>query len=158
FDDLRFSPQLKRVLAVPEGSARVFAIDPDSLEVKMGSVPGGSASVDASATTIYVADRGADQIVAVDATTFAMTAAHATTANPDYVRFSPTTPEVWVTIPSRDQIDILDAATLAPIDHVSISGSPEGLMFDGDGHALTQSGGRLFLVDVARRVVSGEWD
>src|SRR5262249_6900484 len=84
--------------------------------------------------------------------------AHATSANPDYVRFSPTTPEVWVTIPGRDQIDILDATTLAPIDHVSVSGSPEGLAFDGDGHALTQSGGRLILVDVARRVVTGEWD
>src|SRR4051812_39719316 len=74
YDDLRYSPQLGKVLAVPSGVARLYLVNPDTLEVQMTAVPGGSESVDASATAIYVLDRSGDRIVALDAATMMQTA------------------------------------------------------------------------------------
>jgi hypothetical protein len=158
YDDLRYSPQLGKVLAVPEGDGRLFIIDPDSLAVTTIAVPRSSESADATASTIYVLDRSADQILAFDATSLARTAMQGTTGNPDYVRAARTAPEIWVTIPSRNRIEILDARTLAPIDGVDVPGAPEGLTFDTAGLAYTQTGGRMIQIDVARRLVVGEWD
>jgi hypothetical protein len=158
YDDLRYSPQLGKVLAVPGGTARLYMIDPDSMAVMMTGVPAGAESVDASATTIYVLDRSGDEILAIDVATMATTHTQGTTGNPDYVRFSPTSSEVWVTLPGRDSIQVLDATTLAPIDTIDLPGSPEGLTFDSNGLAYTQYAGRILQIDVARRTVTGEWD
>ena len=158
FDDLRFSPQLDKVVAVAPGTMLLHIIDPDSLDSRSIAVPAGAASADASATAIYVADRGGDRIVAYDAETGAGRGAQPTSGGPDYVRVAPTVPEVWVTIPSRDRIEIFDEETLAPLGVVEIPAAAEGLTFDASGHAYTQGGGRVFAVDVARRVVIGEWD
>jgi DNA-binding beta-propeller fold protein YncE len=158
YDDLRYSPQLGKVLAVPSGTAKLYLIDPDSMAVTSTSAPGGSESVDASATTIYVLDRSNDAIVAIDATTLATTHTQGTSGNPDYVRFSPTSNEVWVTIPGREAIQILDAATLAPAGNVDLPGAPEGLTFDSTGLAYTQAGGRMIQIGVAQRAVTGVWD
>jgi len=158
YDDLRYAPQLGKVLAVPSGTARLYMIDPDSMAVTMTGVPGGSESVDASATTIYVLDRSGDNIVAIDAASLTTTHTQATSGNPDYVRFSPTSSEVWVTVPGRDKIQILDGSTLAPIATVDLPGAPEGLTFDSTGLAYTQSGGRMIQLDVERRAVINVWD
>ena len=158
YDDLRYSPELGKVLAVPEGDGLLYLIDPDTLAVTTIAIPRTSESADATATSIYVLDRSADQILAFDATSLARTASQVTTGNPDYVRAAPTAPEVWITIPSRNRIEILDARTLAPLDNVEVPGAPEGLTFDTAGLAYTQAGGRMIQIDVARRVVIGEWD
>jgi DNA-binding beta-propeller fold protein YncE len=157
YDDLRYAPQLGKVLAVPSGVARLYLVDPDTLDVQTTAVPGGSESMDASATTIYVLDRGGGRILAIDAATMLQTASQGT-SGPDYVRFSPTSSEVWVTLPARRQIQILDGATLAPLGKVDIPGGPEGLTFDASGLAYTQSGGRMIQIDVARRTVIADWD
>lgn len=158
YDDLRYSPQLGKVLAVPSGTARLYLIDPDSMEVTMAGAPGGSQSADASATLIYVLDRSGDEIVAIDATSLETVHSQGTSGNPDYVRFSPTSSEVWLTLPGRNSIEILDATSLAPIDSIDIPGAPEGLTFDAAGLAYTQAGGRVIQIDVAQRTVIGEWD
>jgi hypothetical protein len=157
YDDLRFSPQLGKVLAVPSGTATLYMIDPDSMAVAMAAVPGGAESVDASANAIYVLDRSNDAILAIDTTSLTTTHTQGTTGNPDYVRFSPTSNEVWVTLPGRNEIEILDATTLAPVATIDVP-SPEGLTFDSTGLAYTQSGGRMIQIDVARRTAMAEWD
>jgi DNA-binding beta-propeller fold protein YncE len=158
YDDLRYSPQLGKVLAVPGGTAKLYMIDPDSMALTMAGVPGGAESVDANATTIYVLDRSNDAILAIDATTLMTTQTQGTTGNPDYVRYSPTSNEVWVTLPGRNRIEILDAPTLAPVANVDVPGAPEGLTFDSTGLAYTQAGGRMIQINVEQRMVTGEWD
>lgn len=158
FDDLRYSPQLHKVVAAPEGTGHVFLVDPDTLEVQIANVPRGVSSADASATTIFAADRAASQILAIDAVGLAKVAAGDVPGRPDYVRVSPTTGEVWVTIPARSRLEIFDPKSLAPIGSVIVPDPPEGLTFDDAGRAYVNALGTIVAIDVARRAVVGEWD
>ena len=128
------------------------------MDVASISVPGGSASADASATTLYVVDRSGARIVAFDIASTMMTVAHPLTADPDYLRVSPTTGEVWVTVPGRNRIDILEPTNLAVVASVTTPSPPEGLTFDTQGRAYVNGDGAVVAIDVARRVVVGEWD
>jgi len=157
FDDLRYAPDLGMVIAAPEGFGQVFLIDPDSLAVTAITAPRGIASADAKAGLIYAADRANDQIVIVDVATQAVTT-FALDAGVDYVRTSPTTDEVWVTMPGAGQVEVLAIAgtSLTKVGSISV-GDPEGLVFDGQGRAYTQSSGNLVAIDVAARSVVGDW-
>jgi DNA-binding beta-propeller fold protein YncE len=158
YDDLAFSHALGKVVAAPEGTGRVYLVDPDSLAITPIGVPAGTASADASATTVFVADRGAGRIVGFDIASAAMTASHSIAGEPDYVRVAPTTGEVWLTVPGRNRIDILEPAGLAAVGSITTAGPPEGLTFDASGRAYVNNDGAVVAIDVARRVVVGEWD
>src|SRR5262249_27835978 len=140
FDDMRYSPELRKVVAAPIGTGHVFLIDPDSLAVDMVSVPLSVSSADASATTVYAKDSGS--IVAVDIGTGA-TRSQGMPGSPDYVRFSPRSNEVWVTIPGGSRIEILDAASLAAIGSVILPFPPEGLTIVGDRAYVNANGSVL---------------
>jgi DNA-binding beta-propeller fold protein YncE len=157
YDDLRYSPELKKVVAAPQGTGSIFLIDPDSLVVQVLAAPRGVYSADASAAIVYAADRGSDQIIAIDIASGTMVAAQGMPGTPDYVRFSPATNEVWVSLPGTNRLEILDAASLAVIGSVTLAGPPEGLTFDGE-RAYTNASGRVIAVDVAHRLVTGEWN
>ena len=157
YDDLRYSPELKKVVAAPSGTGQISLVDPDSLAVQMLPAPRGVYSADASASTVYAADRGSNHILAIDIASATTIAAQAMPGTPDYVRFSPTTSEVWVSLPGTNRLEILDAANLAAIGSVTLPGPPEGLTFDGE-RAYTHANGRVLAIDVARRLVTGEWD
>src|SRR5262245_17504429 len=153
FDGMRYSPELRKVVAAPIGTGHVFLIDPDSLAVDMVSVPLSVSSADASATTVYAKDSGS--IVAVDIATGA-TRSQGVPGSPDYVRYSPTTNEVWVTIPGRSRIEILDAASLAAIGSVILPCPAEGLTILDD-RAYVNANGAVVAIDVLRRITVGEW-
>jgi DNA-binding beta-propeller fold protein YncE len=158
YDDLAFSHVLGKVVAAPEGTGRVYLVDPDSMAVTLIGVPAGSASADASATTVFVVDRGGARILAFDVASAAMLASHPIAGEPDYVRVAPTTGEIWVTVPGRNRIDILEPAGLAAVGSITTPGPPEGLTFDDAGRAYVNNDGAVVAIDVARRLVVGEWD
>jgi DNA-binding beta-propeller fold protein YncE len=149
------------VLAAPEGTGQVFVIDPATLETTDFGTGGATASADADARTIFVADRGSNRIVAFDAATTARVASIDLDANPDYVRVAPGRGELWVTVPGQDRTDVIavagDPVSLARVDSIPVPGAAEGLSF-GEGRAYTQAGGRAIAIDVERRVVVGDWD
>jgi DNA-binding beta-propeller fold protein YncE len=157
YDDLRYSPELKKVVAAPTGTGQIYLIDPDSLAVQMVPAPRGVYSADASAATVYAADRGSDQIVAIDIASATTVAAQPMPGTPDYVRFSPMTNEVWVSLPGTNQLEILDATSLAAIGSITVPAPPEGLTLDGQ-RAYTNANGRVLAIDVARRIVIAEWE
>jgi hypothetical protein len=156
FDDLRYSPELGKVVAAPMGTGWISLVDPDSLAVTSLPAPPGVASADASATTVYAADRRHDQIVAIDIASERTVATQGVPGTPDYVRLSPLTDEVWVTLPSTNRIEILDAASLALIGSVTLPAPPEGLTIDG-GRAYANANGHVVAIDITRRLVVGEW-
>ncbi len=161
FDDLRFAPALGKVIATPEGVGRMFVIDPVTLDVMTIATSGGTASADADENNIYTIDRGGDRVIAYDATTGEVVTSLDLDANPDYIRLAPGGGELWITLPGRDRIDIVavtgDPVSLSRIDSVSIPGSPEGLTF-GEGRGYTQTGGRAIAIDIASRLVIGDYD
>ncbi|HEX6793453.1 MAG TPA: hypothetical protein VF304_06325, partial [Casimicrobiaceae bacterium] len=157
YDDLRYSPELGKVVAAPHGTGVISLIDPDSMAISQVPAPLGVESADASGSTIYAADRANDRIVAIDIATGAMIATGAVPGTPDYVRFSPTTNEVWVSIPATSRLEIFDAATLATIGSVTLPAPPEGLTFDG-ARAYSNANGRVTAIDVAQRRVADEWE
>ena len=160
FDDLRFAPDLGKVVAVPEGPAFVYLVAADTGAITKIAVPAGTASADAKGTIVYGADRGNARIVIVDTVAGAMTGDVALGAGPDYVRASPTTDEVWVTLPGSSRIDYYTISgspvTLAKAGSIAI-GDPEGLVFDGMGRAYTNDGGQVVQIDVATHAVTASW-
>ncbi len=157
FDDMRYSPELGKVVAAPAATGYISLIDPDTLAVQTLNAPRGVESADASATTVYGADRVGARIVAIDIASGAMVATGAVPGIPDYVRYSPTTNEVWVSVPATSRIEIFDATSLLAIDSVTLPAPPEGLTFDGP-RAYTHANGRVTAIEVSRRTVVGEWE
>jgi DNA-binding beta-propeller fold protein YncE len=157
FDDMRYSPELGKVVAAPHGTGYISLIDPDTLALQNLTAPPGVESADASATTVYAADRANDRIVAIDIASGARVTAGSVPGTPDYVRFSPMTNEVWVSVPASSRIEIYDASTLVAIGSVTLPAPPEGLTF-ASGFAYTNANGRVTAVDPVRRLVSGEWE
>jgi hypothetical protein len=154
---MRYSPELGKVVAAPHGTGFISLIDPDTLALQNIGAPLGVESADASATTAYAADRASDHIVALDIATGATIATGAVPGTPDYVRFSPSTDEVWVSIPATSRLEIYDATTLVAIGSVTLAAPPEGLTLEGP-FAYTNANGRVTAVDVLQRVVVGEWE
>src|SRR5262245_11033350 len=66
YDDLRYSPELDKVVAAPHGTGKISLIEPESLAVQSVNAPTGVESADASASTVYAADRSNARIVAID--------------------------------------------------------------------------------------------
>src|SRR5207248_4871986 len=95
FDDMRYSPELMKVVAAPHGTGFISLIDPDTLALQNLTAPLGVESADASATTVFAADRATSRILALDIASGATITAAAVPGSPDYVRFSPATNEVW---------------------------------------------------------------
>ena len=158
YDDLAFSLPLRKIVAAPEGLGRVHLVDVDTGTFTTIPVLPGTGSADASATTLYVADRDGMRIGAYDIATGALLQTHALETEPDYVRVSPTTNEVWVTLPGRNRVSALDAKTLAVVGSVTTPAPPEGLTFDGAGRAYVNNDGTVVGIDAARMSIVGEWD
>lgn len=143
FDDLRYSPELARVL-VPAGrtgklqlldpkSQALAAIDGFSADPKFGGGHGeGTTSVDGGAGLLFATDRGRTEVVVIDPKANKITSTAKLAGSPDYVRWSDATKEVWVTEPGKKQIEYftLDKGALVRQGELAIAGGPESLVFD----------------------------
>jgi len=176
FDDLRYSPRLHRVLVPAGRSGRLALIDPDTLRTTSlalfsskpdysGGHDDGPTSVDEAGGRLAVTDRTTHTLVVFDATA----PEHALTvplgSEPDYVRFVPTTHEIWVTEPDAERIEVLsdaaNAANAAPVPSatIAVADGPESLVVDAvRGRAYTHRWhGATLAIDVKTRAVVGQW-
>jgi hypothetical protein len=135
-DDLRFSAPSRTILAAPGGSRHVFrfAVDPEVVTV-FDPFGAAAASVDEGNGLLFVADRAAKILHVVDVATRATVSDVPLDTTPDYVRFSATTNEVWVTEPAGKQIEVFHfphagSPLLARRGFVDVGDGPEGLVFD----------------------------
>lgn len=175
FDDLRYSTTLRRLLVPAGRTGRVDLIDPDTLAVRSvqgfsvtadasGGHGDGATSVDEGAGLLFVTDRTAGQLHAVDPATAQIVASVGLGAGADYVRFVAATSEVWVTEPGAARIEIFAVSTgspvgLAPRGAIAVTNGPESLVIDQrHGRAYTHRWQRSTVVlDVSTRAVVGEW-
>src|SRR5687768_15674679 len=130
FDDLRFSPTLRRVLVAP-GNARFSLIEPATLgRTPLGSVSRSTRSSDEARGLVVAADGDTNDVVVIDPASDRLLGRAKIAAAPDYVRWSASTSEVWVTEPARAGIEIfsLPEGSTTPVStgFVSVEGGPEG--------------------------------
>ncbi|MDP9419890.1 MAG: hypothetical protein M3P53_07060 [Actinomycetota bacterium] len=164
FDDIVYSPALQRVL-VPARESGLFLVEPDSGTATRVEHSGSVASADEGGGLLFLADRAGRTITAVDPRDGRTRSSVSTTAPPDYVRYIPSTGEVWVSVPggspSGIEVFALDEGPvpgLRQVASIPVPGGPEGLTVDAAGHrAYTHAGSDLVAIDVTSRTVTARW-
>jgi hypothetical protein len=143
FDDLRFSPELHRVLAPAGRTGKLELIDPWSQEIESiggfssdatfgGGHGEGTTSVDFGGGLLFATDRGRTEVAIVDPVAKKIVATAKLAGTPDYVRWVEPAREVWVTEPGKKQIEYfsLVASKLVRKGAFDVPGGPESLVID----------------------------
>lgn len=183
FDDLRYSPELKKVLVPAGRSGDLDLVDPQSNDVTtisgfsastgfmLGKHRVGSTSADYGAGKIFAIDNETKTVRVVDPTTKMITSSTMLAAAPDYVRWVEATRELWVTMPQNPgvtvptpQIEVLTVPDSgAPMHALNITfpaSGPEALAIDIMRHrAYTNNGtgGHTYAVDLMTHAVVETW-
>ena len=174
FDDLRFAPQVKRILAPAGRTGTLALVEPGSLAVttiggfsRSGAYGGGHGegvtSADEGAGFLFAADRTTREVVAVDPAAKSIAARAKLAGGPDYVRFVEPTHEIWVTEPDRESIEIfrfeMRPPRLSAAAVLSVPGGPESLVVDpGRGRAYTHSWkSSTMAIDLRGRRIAATW-
>ena len=172
FDDLRFSPELHRVLAPAGRTGRLDLIDPTAHAIESiggfstsdgfgGGHGDGTTSVDVGAGLLFATDRGRDEVVVIDAATRQLASTTKLAAGPDYVRWVEPSQEVWVTEPRTKQIEwfALAERKLVRKGAIPVPGGPESLVIDASrGRAYTHTwGDTTVVIDLAGHAEVARW-
>lgn len=172
FDDLRFSPELHRVLAPGGRTGALDLIDPKtqaiesidgfSSEAAYGGGHGeGTTSVDGGAGLLFATDRGRTEVAVIDPTAKKITSATKLAGGPDYVRWVEPAREVWVTEPGEKQIEYfaLDKVKLVRRGTIDVAGGPESLVIDATrGRAYTHTwDDATVVIDLAKHAEIARW-
>lgn len=175
FDDLRFSPELDRVLVPAARSGRVDLIAPGSNAVTAisgfstaatfaGGHDFGVTSADLGPGVLFATDRTTGLLSVVDPASLKIVGSVKLGAGPDYVRWVAPTREVWVTEPDSDRIEVFSVpAGPAPIPvhaaTIAVPGGPESLVIDATrGRAYTHLWkGTTKAIDLKSRAIVATW-
>ena len=176
FDDLRFASASGKVLVPAGRTGALVLVDPSTRGVTAitgfsakaefsGGHDDGVTSADEGRGWIFATDRTSGMLDIVDPRSRKIVSSVKLGGPPDYVRFIPTTGELWVTQPSNDRIEIfrLSAGSPPAAEHeafLSLPGGPESLVVDGKGgRAYTHLWkGKTVAIDVKARAVTATWD
>jgi len=165
FDDIVYSPRLRRVL-VPAVASGLDLIDPESGKVTNIGGFETADSADEGRGLVFVADRGAQQIDVVDPRRGRILATVPSNGPPDYVRYVSATNELWVTHPggSPSGIEVMSLPEQRtqppePAGFFPVDGGPEALTLGSNDrlaytHALN---GELIAIDTVSRKETGRW-
>ena len=146
FDDLRYSPELRKLLVPGGRSGRLYLVDSDSRAVEAvagfsTSAEGGrghsegTTSADTGEGLIFASDRSERALVIVDPASRRIVARVKLGAVPDYVRWVAPLKEVWVTEPGAKTIETfrLDGKAPPKLVHagaIPVADGPESLEID----------------------------
>lgn len=175
FDDLRFSPELRRVLVPAGRSGRLDLVDPATRVVE--DIPGfsgtkaavrghseGTTSADSGDGLVFASDRTRRIVAVVDPKAKRIVSEVQLGGAPDYVRWVEPLHEVWVTEPDEKKIETFrfdKAATprLTRTGEIRVSDGPESLEIDaGRGRAYANTWHDLTVaVDLRARAVVSQW-
>jgi hypothetical protein len=170
FDDIVYSPQLQKVL-VPARESGLYLVDPETTTATRvpntgsgtGTGTSSVASADEGRGALFLADRSAGMLTAVNPADGAVLASAPTSAPPDYVRYIEATDELWVTEPDAAGIEVFafsDEATPTPrpVGFIAVAGGPEGFTTSPTSKtAYTHAGSDLVAIDLATRTVTARW-
>lgn len=175
FDDLRFSPELRKLLVPGGRSGRLYLVDPkthavEPIEGFTAAAQGGSGhsegttSADSGEGLIFASDRNDRTLVVVDPSTKRILAREKLASGPDYVRWVAPLSEVWVTEPGAKVIEIwrLTGKTppkLTPAGKIEVADGPESLEIDAPrrrAYANTWHDATV-AIDLQSRAIASSW-
>lgn len=144
FDDLRYSPELRRLLVPGGRSGRLYLVDPESKAVEAisgfsASAEGarghseGTTSAESGEGLIFASDRSQRELVVVDPRSKRIVTRVKLGAVPDYVRWVAPLKEVWVTEPGAKTIETFrleGKAKLVQAGKIDVADGPESLEID----------------------------
>jgi hypothetical protein len=183
FDDMRYSPELKKMMIPAGRTGQIDLIDPQTLDITsidgftasmtftLGKHRNGSTSADYGAGKIFAIDNESKTVKAVDPVAKMVTASAMLAAAPDYIRWVEATHELWVTMPQNPgvsvtmpEIEVLTVPdTGAPMHSMNISfpaTGPEALFIDNKRmRAYTNNGfgGNTYAVDLMTHKTVETW-
>jgi hypothetical protein len=176
FDDLRLAPASGKVLVPAGRTGALVLVDPATRGVTpitgfsakpefSGGHDDGVTSADEGQGWIFATDRTSGMLAVVDPRSRKIVSSVKLGGPPDYVRFVPTTGELWVTQPGGEKIEIFRLSSGSPpvAAHeafLSVPGGPESLVVDGKrGRSYTHVWkGKTIAIDVKARAVTATWD
>ncbi|HYZ87840.1 MAG TPA: hypothetical protein VE620_00960 [Myxococcales bacterium] len=175
FDDLRFSPELHK-LVVPGGrSGRLYLVDPkshaaDAIGGFSAAAEGGrghsegTTSADSGEGLIFASDRNDRALIVVDPASKRIVAREKLGGTPDYVRWVAPLREVWVTEPGAKVIEMFRLAEKAPpkltrAGSIEVSDGPESLEIDvGRRRAYANTWHDMTVaIDLSARAIAARW-
>jgi len=146
FDDLRYSPELHKLLVPGGRSGRLYLVDRDSRAVETvagfsASAEGarghseGTTSAESGEGLVFASDRSQRALVVVDPASRRIVARVKLGGVPDYVRWVAPSSEVWVTEPGAKRIETyrLDGKAPPKLVHagnIEVADGPESLEID----------------------------
>jgi hypothetical protein len=173
FDDLRYAPVIKKVLAPAGRSGNLDLVDPNTLDVTSisgfstsatftaGGHGAGVTSADEGGGKLFAIDHETQSLRVIDPSTDSMVGMAKLAGAPDYVRWVESSGEIWVTEPGTglEVISIGSGATPAHAATIAVSGGPEGIAVDNTrGRVYTDSfTGKTYAVDITQRAVVETW-
>jgi DNA-binding beta-propeller fold protein YncE len=150
FDDLRFSPELGKVLVPGGRSGRLDLVDPKTrailaIEGFTSSRDGGrghsqgTTSADFGDGLVFASDRSEQSLVVVDPASRRIVGRVKLGGSPDYVRWVAPMREVWVSEPGSKTIETFRLAgksppRLEPAGNIEVADGPESLEIDPPRH------------------------
>jgi hypothetical protein len=183
FDDMGYSPELKKLIVPAGRTGAIDLIDPLTNEITvikgftmstmftLGKHRSGSTSASYGADKIYAIDNESKTVRVVDVATKMVTFSTMLAAAPDYVRWVESTHELWVTMPQNPGVSVttpeIEVLTVpdnaAPMHAANITfpaSGPEALFIDNKRQrAYTNNGfgGNTYAVDLKTRMVVETW-
>jgi len=176
FDDLVFTPSIRRVLAPAGATGTLDLVDPTTFHVTViggfsssqGKYRGrhgqGTTSADEGRGLLFAVDRTAGLVNVIDPNAKAIIASAKLGGSPDYVRWVEPTGEVWVTEPDSDRVEVFSLSAAAKptpvhVTNIDVKGGPESLVIDATRKkAFTHlwAGGSV-AIDLAAHSVVATW-
>ncbi|HTR05021.1 MAG TPA: hypothetical protein VMN82_17690 [Thermoanaerobaculia bacterium] len=145
FDDLRWSPALRRLIVPAAGTGSIVLWDPRELaqtqisglgeaEEYRGGYDAGVTSADEGRGFVFAGNRTSRRLIVVDPKDGRVVSSGKLGGSPDYVRWVEPTGEIWVTEPEEERIEVfrLDGNPPKPVheDFIAVKGGPESLVVD----------------------------
>ena len=172
FDDLRFSPELGKLLVPAGRSGRLDLVDPktraiveisgfsSSREGARGHSQG-TTSADFGDGLIFASDRSEQSLVVIDPKARRIGARIKLGGAPDYVRWVAPIHEVWVSEPGAKRIETfrLTGSRLVPAGKIDVADGPESLEIDPPRNRAYSNTwhDKTVAIDLASRAISAQW-
>jgi DNA-binding beta-propeller fold protein YncE len=124
---------------------------------------GASAATIGDASSVYIGSRGASNVCVVDAQSMKLGSCLALADAPDGLSYVASAKELWVTVPSKQTLVVLDVSTAATPKmktSIKLEGQPEGFGVD-DTHGVfytnLEDKDRTLAIDVKTHKVKSTW-